>query len=172
MEESAGEQISVSLAAVQSLALVPFEAPPCEPTVEAGMLERFCLQQTTNVWMPLPGLGGNFVMMLACGAGVPSSGLLMYPGLHNYQLWFRSNWNGEVILMTNCDVLKVCPAKQVWPWCSYCNRFLLPAADHRSLPYRKRGWRFSCGSPHKLVHAIRSLGGRSTHVSPRRQTKQ
>ena len=33
--------------------------------------------------------------------------------------------------MQHADVLKVCPARHVWPWCSYCNRFCLPAEDHR-----------------------------------------
>ena len=112
VQDCTGHQISVRVAAMQSLAVVPFGAPPPEPAVETGMLEGFCLQRlqepnTLDTWLPLPGMGGNFILMRACGPGVESSGLLMYPALRNYQVWFFSTWSGDRILMQHGDVLKV-----------------------------------------------------------------
>ena len=137
MQDCTGHQISVRVAAMQSLAVVPFGVPPPEPAVETSMLERFRLQRLQEPnkldnWLPLPGMGGNFIQMRPRGPGVESSGLLMYSALSNYQVLFRSTWNnGDIILMQHGDVLKVCPAQHVWPWCSYCARFLLPAESHR-----------------------------------------
>ena len=137
VQDCTGHQISVRVAAMQSLAVVPFGVPPPEPAVETSMLERFRLQRLQEPnkldnWLPLPGMGGNFIQMRPRGPGVESSGLLMYSALSNYQVLFRSTWNnGDIILMQHGDVLKVCPAQHVWPWCSYCARFLLPAESHR-----------------------------------------
>ena len=80
-------------------------------------------------WWPLPRLGGNSIMLRT--ATDPARDLLMFPRLRGYEFWFRSSWNGDHILLQDADILKVCPAGQVWPWCSWCRRFLLPVADHR-----------------------------------------
>ena len=79
----------------------------------------------------------------ASGAVTPGP-LWMYPRLDGYQLYFKSTWDmGNVILMQQADMLKKCPAGQVWPWCAGCKRFLLPAESHR-LSRRHVAWQGRC----------------------------
>jgi hypothetical protein len=124
--------ISVQVAAVSSLALVPLNAPPVEPSVELNMLELFVdigNNDRLNKWWPLPGLGGNYIMLRA--ATDPTRELIMFPRFKGYEFWFYSTWYGEHILLEDTDTLKECPQKQVWPWCCWCRKFLLPPDAHR-----------------------------------------
>ena len=57
---------------------------------------------------------------------------VMYTELTGHELWFYSAWADEVIQLIDCDILKLCPACQVWPWCSFCHKFLMPAEAHRA----------------------------------------
>ena len=70
--------------------------------------------------------------MLTDMAPGPGQALIMYSQLSQHQMIFHNAWNGDVVLMMECDVLKACPAKQVWPWCAWCRKFLLPVEDHRN----------------------------------------
>ena len=69
--------------------------------------------------------------MIATG---PGRDLVMYPRFRGYELWFYSAWAKETILMLDVDLLKLCPACQVWPWCAWCQKFLFPPDAHRSSP--------------------------------------
>ena len=134
VEDSNGWRISVRYSAAQSLALVPHGAPVPPPREELNMLQRFVLRQGVplNTWMRLPLLGDNYIRVLPNQPANPAYNLLMYPGLRDYQVEFSSRWNNnQTFTMQHADVLKQCPAGQVWPWCSYCDRFLLPPEAHR-----------------------------------------
>ena len=126
--------ISVPSGSVTPLALVPIAAPRPDPRQELSMLERFALpagDSTTplGTWIFLPGLGQNAIKIQRATA--MGRDLLMYPGFKGYEVWFRSQWSGEEFLLLDCDVLKCCPQSQVWPWCSFCNRFACPHEPHR-----------------------------------------
>lgn len=83
-----------------------------------------------DTWIRLPLLGGNMIK-LAVNRD-PDYELVLYPQLRGYQLHFSSSWAQTIVLLDDCDILKACPACQVWPWCSYCHRFLFPPEAHRS----------------------------------------
>jgi hypothetical protein len=121
-------KISVPRASVTSLALVPIAAPRADPQHELAMFERFALPddegcRLLGTWMNLPGLGGNAIMIQR--ATTAGRDLVMYPRFKGYEVWFRSAWGRQKFLMLECDVLKECPAYQVWPWCSFCSRFIM-----------------------------------------------
>ena len=171
--------ISVSLQVVHPLALVPFTAPAAEPRIELNQLESFVLTDglTVNQWIPLPRLGGNWIMLRpsvlrgrsTSGSQQLPTDLIMYPRLHSYEVWFYSTWDHcSAMLMMECDVLKVCPAGQVWPWCSYCNRFLLPAESHRAsrrhVKFRERLCAF--GQEYVLSHALTNFAKYSSSGHP------
>ena len=93
-------------------------------------LQRFVLSSSRlNTWVHLPGLGGNAIFLRLASANSPP--LVMYNELRGYELWFHSDWSGDTIQLVDCDILKLCPQRQVWPWCSWCQRFLLPVDEHR-----------------------------------------
>ena len=46
-------------------------------------------------------------------------------------MYFVSRSFQQAILMEDFDVLKFCPAKNWWPWCCCCDKFLFPAEGHR-----------------------------------------
>ena len=123
--------ISVRRESVTPLALAPVGA--CmDPQRELSRLERFALTDDgtpLGVWMNLPGLGRNAIMIRT--ATVTGRDLVMYPRFEGYEVWFRSGWSQEEFIMLECDVLKECPRWHVWPWCSFCGRFLLPHEEHR-----------------------------------------
>ena len=138
-----GYQISVRCNSVSPLAVVPYvpgtpsDPDPTSTEPEVMQLEQFVMGSShnftvpTGIWLPLPLLGGNAIM-LKDPAPDPGQALIMYPRLTQYQMVFCSAWNGDVVLMMECDVLKPCAAKQVWPWCAWCRKFLLPVMDHRN----------------------------------------
>ena len=113
-----GYQISVRCNSVSPLAVVPYvpgtpsDPDPTSTEPEVMQLEQFVMGSShnftvpTGIWLPLPLLGGNAIMLIDTA---PEPGLMM-----------------------ECDVLKPCPAKQVWPWCAWCRKFLLPVMDHRN----------------------------------------
>ena len=73
-----------------------------------------------NQWIRLPGLGGNAVMLREASNPDDLTSAL-YPGLQGYELWFYSAWEEQIIQVIECDILKLCPARQVWPWCAWCH---------------------------------------------------
>ena len=82
-----------------------------------------------NTWINLPLLGNNSIMLTRNDD--PHYDLVYLPQFRGYQLHFYSDWAGEYITLQNCDILKVCPKCQIWPWCAYCKKFLFPVARHR-----------------------------------------
>ena len=94
-----------------------------------------------DAWIELPVLGGcskNCILLrkaVDARAEIDVPIIMEEPGL---EVWFHSRRSGETIRMVALDILKVCPAKQLWPWCAYCRKFLFPAAEHRcSLSHHK-----------------------------------
>ena len=132
--------ISVQVTSTYPLALIPHQEPAVQTAqavkLDISTFERFASGHRfraphMNEWLSLPGLGGNAVMFVEGSTAVDD--LVMYPGLHGLQVWFRSTWdNGKVMRLVECDILRVCPQCQVWPWCAWCKRFLLPVESHRS----------------------------------------
>lgn len=84
-----------------------------------------------NTWFPIPLLGNNSVMVKKCED--PNYKLAMFPNLADagLEMWFRSEWGGIVVRLEDFDYPKPCPARQYWPWCCWCQKFLLPVEDHR-----------------------------------------
>ena len=122
--------ISVKQDAITTTALVPAHVTNARPYDDVMTLQRFVLSSSRlNTWVHLPGLGGNAIFLREASANSPP--LVMYNELRGYELWFHSDWNGDTIQLRDCDILKLCPQRQVWPWCSWCQRFLLPADAHR-----------------------------------------
>ena len=94
-------------------------------------LSYFC-----NKEIPIPGWGGNRVMftqMTKCEVCDLGNYPFLYPKLCKLQLnmWHISSWGETTTKIVIVDILKPCPKKQLWPFCSWCNKFLLPACDHR-----------------------------------------
>ena len=87
-------------------------------------------QPLLNTWLPLPLLGGNMICLTQNTD--PDYELVLFPQLSGYQLHFFSRWAQEQIRLQDCDILKPCPACQVWPWCAYCHKFLFPVEAHRA----------------------------------------
>ena len=134
---------------VTHLAVVPANralAPsvgPSNQAEEGEMLARFVFGNTgggsggnggrsvppLNTWINLPLLGDNSIMLTRNDD--PHYDLVYLPQFRGYQLHFYSDWAGEYITLQNCDILKVCPKCQIWPWCAYCKKFLFPVARHR-----------------------------------------
>ena len=66
--------------------------------------------------------------------------LLGYPSLAHERigLIFHSAEFSTTIVMGFCDILVWCPAKHVWPFCGYCQKFLFPPGNHReSIKHKK-----------------------------------
>ena len=83
VQDCTGHQISVRVAAMQSLAVVPFGVPPPEPAVETSMLERFCLQRLLEPSLPWPSLiAGRAACRLDCFF-VPSRVAARPPATHD-----------------------------------------------------------------------------------------
>ena len=108
------------------------------------------LDQYLDTWIPIPGLGGNSIL-LRRSVYPRRRPLVMYPRLEQLglEMWFRSDWYGQSAEIIEFDVLKPCPAGQIWPFCSWCRKFHLPydgPGSHRcSLAHlRARGWLDSC----------------------------
>ena len=95
-------------------------------------LSYFC-----NKEIPIPGWGDNRVMftqMTECEVCDLGNYPFLYPKLCKLQLnmWHISSWGETRTKIVIVDILKPCPMKQLWPFCSWCNKFLFPACDHRN----------------------------------------
>jgi len=141
--------ISVRRSAVSPLAIVPLAIAPTTqtptPAAEAGQTAAAVAhylaggatgggndwRSKLNIWFPLPGLGGNSMMLRE--STNPNYKLVMFPSLQQrgLELWFYSAWAQEEILLQDFDYIKLCPACQNWPWCAWCHKFLFPVAGHR-----------------------------------------
>ena len=60
----------------------------------------------------------------------------MFPRLSamGLELWFRSIWYGQDVVLMEVDGLVPCPAGQLWPFCRWCRKFHLPydgSGSHR-----------------------------------------
>ena len=115
--DSMAHSISVKQDAIATTALVPAHVTSARPYDDVMTLERFVLSSRLNTWVHLPGLGGNAIFLREASANSPP--LVMYKALRGYDLWFQSDWNGDTIQLRDCDILKLCPQRQVWPWCSW-----------------------------------------------------
>jgi hypothetical protein len=64
----------------------------------------------------------------------PNYQLILFPEVreNGLEMWFHSSWSGEIILLVDLDLLKLCPMKQYWPYCSWCRKFLFPPDAHRA----------------------------------------
>ena len=113
-------------------------AVPNSLEAEAEVFTRFVFginsggsrQPLLNTWIPLPLLGGNMICLTQNTD--PDYELVLFPQLSGYQLHFFSRWEEEQIRLQDCDILKLCPVRQVWPWCAYCHKFLYPVEAHRA----------------------------------------
>ena len=54
----------------------------------------------------------------------------MFPELARLglELWFDSQWVSEMFQLQWADILKPCPAGQMWPFCIWCSKFHLPVS--------------------------------------------
>ena len=107
------------------------------------------LDRYLETWIPIPFLGGNSILLQR--STHRRRPLVMYPRLEQLGLamWFRSDWYGQSAEIIEFDVLKPCPAGQIWPFCSWCRKFHLPydgPGSHRcSIAHgRARSWLDSC----------------------------
>ena len=82
----------------------------------------------------LPGMQGNSITLMRMDPGPWFTSLQCYPSLadQGIGLIFHSAQINEAIVMGFFDVLAWCPAKHIWPYCLYCQKFLFPAQGHRS----------------------------------------
>ena len=85
-----------------------------------------------DTWLELPGMDGTFVRF------VPQDGQeshLFYKFLHQHQATIEFHcpkWDMNVIRLDVTDVLVICGAKQAWPFCFMCKKFLMPPEGHRN----------------------------------------
>ena len=91
------------------------------------------LDRDLKKWVPLPGLGRNSIMVQRRERRHPRP-LLMFPRLEqlDLELMFHSTWSGQFILVVEADILKCCPANQIWPYCAWCRKFHCPVDGHRN----------------------------------------
>ena len=84
------------------------------------------LDRYLDTWFPIPFLGGNSILLRRSTRR--RRPLVMYPRLEQLglEMWFRSDWYGQSAEIIEFDVLKPCPAGQIWPYCSWCRKFHLP----------------------------------------------
>ena len=97
-----------------------------------GDLSYFC-----NKEIPIPGWGDNRVMftqMTECEVYDLGNYPFLYPKLCKLRLnmWHISGWGRTKTKIVIVDILKPCPMKQVWPFCSWCRKFLCPECAHRN----------------------------------------
>ena len=80
-----------------------------------------------NKWIQIPNWPGYYLLFRQMPEGTEDSQLpLMYPGLlrRNVQLWFHSaQYSTEPTLVGAGDILKPCPDKSIWPYCTACGKF-------------------------------------------------
>ena len=176
------QRIAVKEEQVTHLAVVPAStsAPPLAVPIsledEIEVFTRFVFGNNSggsrqplckflNTWIPLPLLGGNMICLTQNTE--PDYELLLFPQLSGYQLHFFSRWAQEQIRLQDCDVLKPCPACQVWPWCAYCHKFLFPVEAHRaSKHHAKCLWWMERGSPEfQRVELMRRVDASCSHAA-------
>ena len=97
-----------------------------------------------NQWVTIPGLGGNRILLRRCTW--QRRPLLMFPRLEmlGLELCFWSQWYRESTVVMEVDILKPCPAGQIWIYCAWCQKFHLPyygIGSHRqSKKHAKARW--------------------------------
>ena len=101
-------------------------------------------------WVPLPLLGGNYVM-LRREPDHAHEELILFPRLNSLrlELWFYSTWYQGCIRLIQADGFKPCPMQQIWPFCAWCRKFHLPhegPGSHRNSKKHKNfeSW-LACG---------------------------
>jgi len=90
------------------------------PDAEYADLGYFC-----NKKIPIPGWGDNYLEFKQEGGHNPP---LMYPRLCELglSLYHGSGWGQTYIRLEFCDITKPCKAEQIWVWCAWCQKFILP----------------------------------------------
>ena len=99
-----------------------------------------------NVEIPIPGLGGNRIM-LRRRCSDHRRPCLMFPRLEmlGLEMLFLSTWYDQQIMsIIEIDILKPCPQKQIWPYCAWCGKFHLPyegyGSHRKSKKHEKAQW--------------------------------
>ena len=102
------------------------------------------LADMLGTWWILPGLGDNSFMVRMSTDHPPPPPLVLFPWMHdqNLEVWFWSEWGQEMIRLEGFDMFKMCPAGQMWPWCMWCQKFLLPVMAHRHSAHHERAIRW------------------------------
>ena len=120
--------------------LLPQTEVPCEPSpahIEwtEPFLDNLAAADAFNQPISLPDMGGNSVTLVRLGAtDITVRSLLQYTRLaeQGIGLLFHIMDFNKVIGMKFFDILVWCPAKHVWPYCSWCQKVVFPAEDHRA----------------------------------------
>ena len=123
---------------VGEVALMPMPAAPIlrQPdaiiAVVADIFEQAALAQAAPVgWNKLP--GGHLNSILFERASRPEDvPLVMYRCQPQMSVWFHSGWNGDRIQLKDYETIIPCPRCHWWVWCIRCEKFLLPAEEHRA----------------------------------------
>ena len=159
-------QVSVTKDSVVPLAMVPASRQPVPPTGAANQFEYSIIHylgggntrpndtgssgsnrsdgiddDLLDKWFDLEGLGRNPIYLRRTDD--PNYHLYMFPLLqdHGLELFFHSSWGQVIILLKDFDYLKTCPQEQVWPWCAWCHKFLMPEHAHReTLKHQNALW--------------------------------
>ena len=142
-----------------------FEAYVWGVSSEPSFVDRYL-----NQWVPIPGLGGNSILLRR--RKDPTNhleDLVLFPRLNDLglELWFHSAWLGDSVKIIEIDMFKLCPMKQIWPFCAWCGKFHLPTAGSNSHRESKdhakmRNWLRHVGS-----ETIRSMMKDHWHVEGR-----
>ena len=61
-------------------------------------------------------------MIMLARSTDPGDELVMYPQLRGYQPHCQSSEFRVAMQLLDFDILKRCPADQVWPWCACCRK--------------------------------------------------
>ena len=120
---------SVVVLAQPTLELELNLADKCAFDFSPGVFKPQDLNHWLDKWLQLPNLGGNSILLRRkFSADLDKHPLVLFPNLNEMglELWFYSTWGGEAIQLLDCDSFKKCPMEQMWPFCSWCRKFILP----------------------------------------------
>ena len=103
--------------------VIAYQAERPEPEPD---YEQF-FNEWESEWIQIPNWPGYYVCFRQMPEGIEDSQLpLMYPGLlrRNVQLWFHSaQYSTEPTLVGAGGILKPCPDKSIWPYCTACGKY-------------------------------------------------